>query len=98
MFILVFIFNFLIAAWFYSSARKVGKNKFFWFSIGLFTCFFLGLLFLKFGELYLLPIEKTLSDAMQNRHLKIYLEIGTMVLISVYAYVIHNLFLKKKQA
>lgn len=98
MWILILTFNFLIGVWFYSSAKEVGKNKIIWFCIGMFTCLFLGLLFLKFGELYLLPTEKSLSDAFQNRHLKLYLEIASMVLISIYAYMVRNLFLHKKKS
>ncbi len=98
MFVLIFIFNFLIAAWFYSSAKEVGKNSILWFFFGLFTCFSLGLLFLKFGELYLLPTNKTVAEAFSNRNLKLYLEIVTMILISGYAYMVRNLFLNKKKS
>lgn len=98
MWVLIFIFNFLIAAWFYSSAREIGKNKILWFFIGLLTCFFLGILFLKFGELYILPLETSVSDVFRDRHLKTYLEIATMVLISGYAYMLRSIFLSKKKS
>lgn len=94
---LILIFTVLIGVWFYTSAREVGKNKILWFLIGLFTCFILGGLFNKFGELYILPEQKNLSDVMANRNSKIYLEIAVMILISCYAYIIRSLFLTKKR-
>jgi len=94
---LILIFTILIGIWFYTSARAVGKNKIFWFLIGLFTCFILGGLFMKFGELYILPQQKNLADVIANRNSKIYLEIAIMILISGYAYIIRSLFLSKKR-
>ena len=102
MWVLIFFFNFVVAAWFYTSAKEVGKNKILWFCIGLFTCFSLGVLFLKFGELYILPkvfpTVATVSGALRNNHLKIYLEIVIMILISGYAYMVRTLFLSKKKS
>ena len=94
---LILIFTVLIGVWFYTSAREVGKNKILWFLIGLITCFILGGLFMKFGELYILPQQKNLSDVMANRNSKIYLEIAVMILISGYTYIIRSLFLTKKR-
>ncbi len=94
---LILIFTILIGVWFYISAKEIGKNKIFWFLIGLITCFILGGLFTKFGELYILPEQKNLADAMANRNSKIYLEIAVMILISGYAYIIRSLFLTKKR-
>lgn len=92
---LIFLFTILVGVWFYTSAKEVGRNKIFWFFIGLLTCFFLGILFTKFGEMYILPQQNNLAGVMSNRYSKLYLEIATMILISGYAYVIRSLFLTK---
>lgn len=94
---LILIFTVLIGAWFYTSARELGKNKIFWFLIGLVTCFILGGLFMKFGELYILPTQNNLADVMANRNSKIIFEIAIMLLISGYAYAIKSIFLTKKK-
>ena len=94
---IILIFTFLIGAWFYTSAKETGKNKFLWFFLGLFTSFFLGILFTKFGEIYLLPETKSISDAMRNRLPKLFLEAGIMILIGCYAYMIKTLFLSRRK-
>ncbi|MFA7227579.1 MAG: hypothetical protein WC061_00975 [Melioribacteraceae bacterium] len=96
MWILIVIFNFLIGAWFYSSAKEVGKSKFLWFCLGLITSIVLGSLFIKFGEIYILPKQDNIAEVFRNRNSKIYLQIVTMGLVSGYAYMVQNLFLRKK--
>ncbi len=94
---IILIFTFLIGAWFYTSAKETGKNKFLWFFLGVFTSFFLGILFTKFGEIYLLPETESISDAMRNRLPKMLLESGIMILIAGYAYMLKTLFLRKRK-
>lgn len=91
-------FIIVISVWFYNDAKKVGKNKSLWFCIGLFTCLALGILFKKFGELYILPNTNSLADVLKNKNLQFYYEVATMIIISAYAYMIHYFFLSKNKS
>lgn len=98
MFIIIPSFIIMISVWFYNEAKKIGKNKILWFCIGFFTCFILGIIFKKFGEMYVLPDTDTVADALRNRSIQFYYGVAIMILISAYAYMIHHIFLTKKKS
>jgi uncharacterized membrane protein YadS len=87
----------VILIWFYLAAKEAQKSKSLWMLVGFFLYMFLGILFLKFTEMYVIQID-SISDIFELRMPKLLLEFVSMSIILTVAYGIQSKFLKRKSA
>lgn len=80
---------------FYMAAKDAGKSKALWMFIGFILFMFLGALFLKFTEMYILSIN-SIADVYEFRMPKMILQLVSMLIIIIVAYGIQSKFLKRK--
>jgi len=85
----------VILIWFYLAAKEAGKSKAFWMLIGFILYMFLGALFLKFTEMYILQTD-TIADVYKYRVPKLLLQFVSLLLILATAYGVQSKFLKRK--
>ncbi len=85
----------VILVLFYMAAKDAGKSKALWMFIGFILFMFLGTLFLKFTEMYILSIN-SIADVYEFRMPKMILELISMLIIITVAYGIQSKFLKRK--
>jgi len=77
------------------AAKDAGKSKALWMFIGFMLFMFLGTLFLKFTEMYILSID-SIADVYEFRMPKMILQLVSMLIIITVAYGIQSKFLKRK--
>ena len=84
----------VILIWFYLAAKEARKSKTLWMLIGFILYMFLGVLFLKFTEMYILPIN-SIDDAFTFRMPKMLLELISVIVILIAAFGVQSKFLKR---
>lgn len=85
----------VILIWFYAAAKEARKSKALWMLIGFILYMFLGILFLKFTEMYILPIN-SIAEAFTFRMPKMLLELVSVIVILIAAFGVQSKFLKRK--
>ncbi len=85
----------VILIWFYVAAKEARKSKALWMLIGFTLYMFLGILFLKFTEMYILPIN-SIAEALTFWMPKMLLELVSIVIIFLAAFGVQSKFLKRK--
>ncbi|MDP2036863.1 MAG: hypothetical protein Q8L04_05735 [Ignavibacteria bacterium] len=85
----------VILIWFYLAAKDARKSKALWMLIGFILYMFLGVLFLKFTEMYILQTD-TIAEVYKYRVPKLLLQFVSFLLILVAAYGVQSKFLKRK--